>query len=166
MNQQQPPVGLALDVLGVPHQIFRHDGPISSLEQAAEERNQRPEQVVRSILFRLSKGEYFMVLMAGPAQISWSALRAYLGRSRLTTASREEVLQVTGYQLGAVAPFGLPTETRTGLRILIDESVLAQEEISLGSGVRGTAIIMKSADLLPALGGAEVGRFRKANKET
>jgi len=157
-NPEQTPVSLALDELGVPHQVFRHDGPVTSLEQAAAERNQQPEQVVRSILFRLSKGEYVMVLMAGPDQISWSALRAYLGRSRLTTASREEVLQVTGYKLGAVAPFGLPAP----IRILVDESVLAQEELSLGSGVRGTAIMMKSEDLLQALDGAEIGRFSQS----
>lgn len=156
----QPPVSLTLEQLGVPHQVFVHDGPVTSLEQAAEERNQRPEQVVRSIVFRLAKGEYLMVLMAGPAQISWSALRSYLGLSRLTTASREEILQTTGYQLGAVAPFGLPRP----MRILVDESVLAQEEVSLGSGVRGTAVIMKSEDLLPALGGAEVGRFGGAGE--
>jgi Cys-tRNA(Pro) deacylase len=157
----QPPVSLALDQLEVPHQVFVHEGPVASLEQAAAERNQRPEQVVRSIVFRLAKGEYLMVLMAGPAQISWSALRAYLGRSRLTTAKREEVLQVTGYELGAVAPFGLPNP----MRVLVDESVLAQEELSLGSGVRGTAVIMHSADLLPALGGAEVGRFGQVKAE-
>jgi Cys-tRNA(Pro)/Cys-tRNA(Cys) deacylase len=156
-EQNSPPVSLALEQLGVPHRVFRHDGPVTSLEQAAEEREQRPEQVVRSIVFRLAKGEYVMVLMAGPDQISWSALRAYLGRSRLTTASREEILQVTGYELGAVAPFGLPAP----MRILIDESVLAQEELSMGSGVRGTAVILKSEELLPALGGAEVGQFRK-----
>jgi prolyl-tRNA editing enzyme YbaK/EbsC (Cys-tRNA(Pro) deacylase) len=100
-----------------------------------------------------------MVLMAGPDQISWSALRAYLGRSRLTTASREEILQVTGYELGAVAPFGLPAP----MQILIDASVLEQEELSLGSGVRGAAIIMKSEDLLAALGGVEVGQFGKSS---
>jgi Cys-tRNA(Pro)/Cys-tRNA(Cys) deacylase len=155
---ESPPVSLALTRLGVPHQVFRHEGLVTSLEQAAEERNQQPGQVVRSIVFRLAKGEYLMVLMAGPGQISWSALRAYLGRSRLTTASREEVLQVTGYQLGAVAPFGLPAP----MRILIDESVLAQDELSLGSGVRGTAVILKSKDLLAALATAEVGQFGKA----
>jgi Cys-tRNA(Pro) deacylase len=158
-DTKSPPVSLALDQLGVAHQVFRHAGPVTSLEQAAEERNQQPEQVVRSIVFRLSRGEYVMVLMAGPDQISWSALRAYLGRSRLTTASREEILQVTGYELGAVAPFGLPAP----MQILIDASVLEQEELSLGSGVRGAAIIMKSEDLLAALGGVEVGQFGKSS---
>ena len=150
------PVSQALTALNIPHRAFTHPGEVTSLEQAAEERGQRPNQVVRSLLFRLGKGDYIMLLIAGPEQVSWPALRQYLGQSRLTTAKREEVLQVTGYPIGGVAPFGLPQP----LRILIDDSVLAEEELSLGSGIRGTTIILKSADLLRALPDAEVGRFK------
>jgi Cys-tRNA(Pro) deacylase len=149
------PVTLALDNMNIPYHIFQHPGPVHSLEQAAQERNQQPEQVIRSIVFRLAKGEYVMVLMAGPQQISWTTLRQYIGRSRLTTAKREEVLQVTGYELGAVAPFGLPQP----MRILADESVFMPEEVSIGSGERGTTIIMKSADLKQALGDVEIVQF-------
>lgn len=74
------------------------------MEQAARERGQRPEQVVRSILFRTGKDEYLLALVAGAAQISWKALRAYLGQSRLTMAKEDEVLRVTGYPIGAVGP--------------------------------------------------------------
>ncbi len=99
-----------------------------------------------------------MVLMAGPRQISWRALRRYLGQSRLTMASREEVLAHTGYELGAVSPFGLPTP----LRILVDESVLAQKgEVSIGAGVRGTTVILQGKDLLRALGPVDTGPFGK-----
>jgi prolyl-tRNA editing enzyme YbaK/EbsC (Cys-tRNA(Pro) deacylase) len=52
-----------------------------------------------------------MVLMAGPSQISWPRLRAALDVSRLSMASEVEVLEATGYPLGAVSPFGLPTPT-------------------------------------------------------
>jgi Cys-tRNA(Pro) deacylase len=141
--------------MNIPYHIFQHPGPVHSLEQAAQERNQQPEQVIRSIVFRLAKGEYVMVLMAGPQQISWTALRQYIGRSRLTMAKREEVLQVTGYELGAVAPFGLPQP----MRILADESVFMPEEVSIGSGERGTTIIMKSANLKQALGDVEIVQF-------
>ena len=143
------------DLLPGADRLFQHPGHVRSLDQAAQERNQRPEQVVRSILFRLAKGEYMMVLIAGPGQLSWSALRRHLGRSRLTMASEEEVLRVTGYPLGAVSPFGLPGP----LPILVDESVKQQGQISIGSGVRGLAIIMDSKDLIIALGEAEVGKF-------
>lgn len=155
-DKQIPPVSLALTAAGIDHQIFRHQGPVNSLEQAALERGQEPQQVVRSLLFRLGKGQYAMVLVAGPDQISWKALRNYFGQSRISTASREEVLQVTGYEIGAVAPFGLPAP----IRVLIDSSVLDQEVVSLGSGVRGTAVIMRSADLMVGLPAAEISRFR------
>lgn len=150
-----PPVSQRLTELGVPHRVFRHQGPVNSLEQAAEERGQKPEQVVRSILFRVAKGEYVIVLMAGPSQISWRKLREYLGRSRLTTAKREEVLQVTGYELGAVAPFGIPLD----VRVLVDQSVLEQDVVSIGSGERGVTVIMRTEDMMEALERGEVGSF-------
>lgn len=146
------PVSCALAQLDIPHREFRHAGPVRSLEQAAAERGQQPEQIIRSLLFRISAEEFVMVLMAGPQQIDWKALRRYLGEKRLTTASEEEMRRVTGYERGAVAPFGLPTP----IRMLADESIFAPEEVSLGSGVRGTTVILSSADLRRALGDIEI----------
>ncbi|RME50845.1 MAG: hypothetical protein D6796_02180 [Caldilineae bacterium] len=151
----ETPVTRALKQMQIPYRLFRHWGPVQSLEQAARERGQRPEQIVRSILFRLAKDEYVMVLIAGGRQVRWQTLRRYLGRSRLTMARPEEVLAVTGYPRGAVSPFGLPRP----LRILADESIFAEEEISIGSGERGVTVIMRSDDLRRALGDVETGRF-------
>jgi Cys-tRNA(Pro)/Cys-tRNA(Cys) deacylase len=95
------------------------------------------------------------VLTSGSTKISWPALRAYLGQSRLTTATEEELLRFTGYSRGAVAPFGLPRP----VRVLVDRAVLAEEEVSLGSGVQGTTIVLQRADLIAALGAVEVGDF-------
>jgi len=150
-----PPVARALDALRIPYWLFVHDGPVHSLEQAARERHQLPEQVIRSIVFRVGKDEFLMALMAGDRQIAWPALRRYLSQSRLTLATEDEVRSVTGYERGAVAPFGLPRP----MRILVDESVFKHEEVSLGSGVRGTAVIMTSRDLRRALGNVEVSKF-------
>lgn len=154
---ESTPVSDALTMLNIKHRIFRHSGPVRSLEQAARERGQQPEQVVRSLLFRISADQFVMVLIAGSQQVDWRALRNHLDESRLTTASREEVLRVTGYELGAVAPFGLPQP----VPVLVDESVLVRKELSIGSGVRGVTIILKRDDLLralQALGGAPIVR--------
>lgn len=141
--------------MGISYRFFRHPGKVSSLEQAAQERGQSPDQIIRSIVFRLAKGEFVMVLVAGPAQISWPALRAYLGKSRLTMASEEEILASTGYPLGAVSPLGLPRP----MRILVDRSAVQEGEISIGSGVRYTTVIMDGEDLMRALGEVEVGEL-------
>lgn len=164
MSQPPPgetPVTRALQAQGVPFRLFHHTGPIHSLEQAALERGQRPHQVVRSILFRLAADQFVMVLAAGPDQISWPALRQHLGVSRITMASEEEVLAHTGYPRGAVSPFGLPppADPSHPIRILIDESIFQEDEISLGSGVRNTTVILPSSDLRLLLPHAEIGCF-------
>jgi Cys-tRNA(Pro) deacylase len=148
----QPPASIALEKLNIPHQVFRHETPVTSFEQAASDRNQKPEQVVRSILFQIRPEEFLMVLVAGPSQIDWKKLRQFMKRSRVRMASEDEVLEVTGYRIGTVSPFGLKNQ----VKILIDASVLKEEEISLGSGIRNTAIIMKSADLRRALEDSEI----------
>lgn len=147
-----PPISIALEELGVPHKIFRHAHPVNSFEQAASDRGQRASQIVRSILFRIAEDEFIMVLVAGPAQVSWKSLRKHLGRSRISMATEDEVFAATGYRIGTVGPFGLPNQ----LTVLIDASVMLEEEISIGSGMRNTAIILKSADLHHALKDAEV----------
>src|SRR5215510_5554068 len=152
LTQDKPPASLALDSLGISHRIFLHERPVTSFEQAASDRNQRPEQIVRSILFQIRDGEFVMVLMAGPDQIDWKKLRQLVKRSRIRMATEEEVLEVTGYRVGTVSPFGLKNQ----VRVMIDASVLKEEEISIGSGIRNTAIIMKSADIQRALGDVEV----------
>jgi Cys-tRNA(Pro)/Cys-tRNA(Cys) deacylase len=155
MNPFSSPVTEYLQSKGIPFRLFHHPGPIHSLAQAAQERGQSRDQVVRSILFRLGEGKFAMVLVAGDRQVSWPVLRKHLGQSRLTLASQEEVLVSTGYQLGAVSPFGLPQP----IPVLVDESVFNQDEISLGSGVRGTAVILKTADMLQALESYDKGKF-------
>lgn len=148
----QPPASIALEKLNIPHRVFRHESLVTSFEQAASERNQRPEQIVRSILFQVRPEEFVMVLVAGPAQVDWRKLRQLVKRSRLRMATEEEVLDVTGYRVGTVSPFGL----KNPVQVMIDESVLKEEEVSIGSGIRSVAIIMKSADLRRALGDSEI----------
>ena len=93
-----------------------------------------------------------MVLVAGPDQIDWRRLRQLVKRSRVRMATEEEVLEVTGYRVGTVSPFGL----KNPVKVLIDASVLKEEEVSIGSGIRSTAIILKTEDLHRALDSAEV----------
>ena len=129
LSTGKPPASLALDALGIEHRVFLHEKPVSSFEEAAAHRNQRPEQIVRSILFQIRPDEYLMVLVAGPDQIDWKKLRQFVKRSRIRMATEAEVLEVTGYRIGTVSPFGMKNQAR----VLIDASVLKEEEVSVGS---------------------------------
>ena len=149
------PVTQYLDKKGITYRFFRHRGEVHSVEQAANERGQKVDQIIRSIVFRLSRGGFVMVLVPGEKQVSWHALRRFVGTSRISMATEAEVLQVTGYPLGAVSPFG----TRQPMRILVDRGALQEEEISIGSGMRYTTVIMQCQDFIRALGQVDVGDF-------
>ncbi|NPA31983.1 MAG: YbaK/EbsC family protein [Chloroflexi bacterium] len=151
------PLLAELRAAGVPYRLFVHPEPPASLAQAAQARGQRLEQIVRSLLFRDPEHRFIMLLLPGGYRADWSALRRYLGQRRLTLARPEEVLEVTGFPIGAVGPLGL----RRPVRLLADERIFEPEEVSLGSGVRGVAVLLRSADLRRVLRarGAEIGRF-------
>ena len=158
MSVQTPAITF-LQQHNIPHRVFIHPGPVDSLEQAARERQQQPEQVIRSIVFRVGGAEFVMVLVSGPGQIPWKALRRYLGQNRLTMATEEELLQTTGCYPGTVSPFGLLQP----MRVLVDECILKLEEVSLGSCVRGVAVVIKPADLLNGIQQTEVVNFTCAD---
>lgn len=133
----------ALEALGVPHRLHVHAAAVRSLEQAARERGLTPGQIVRSLVFRLEDGGFILVLVAGPAQVSWPKLRRLLGVSRITTATPEEVLDVTGYEPGAVSPYGLRGE----VRLLADRSLRAHDTLSIGAGIRHAGVLLAREDL-------------------
>ncbi|MCB0118930.1 MAG: YbaK/EbsC family protein, partial [Anaerolineales bacterium] len=69
---------------------------------------------------------------------------------------------VTGYKIGTVGPFGLLKQAR----VLIEAGVLKEEEVSIGSGMRDTAVILKSADLRLALKDAEVVSLTETEEQS
>ena len=77
------------------------------------------------------------------------AVRSLLGVSRLSFASAEETVAVTGMLVGGVTPFGLPE----GLPVYVDEAVMAPEWVILGGGGRSSKIKLAPAALkrLPAV---------------
>jgi Cys-tRNA(Pro) deacylase len=141
---QQTAVTRALDESAIDYQLHVHETPLRSLEQAAEERGLAHEQIVRSLLFRLEDHSHLMLLVAGPGKVSWPQLRQHLGVRRLTTASDQDVLEVTGFPPGAVSPVGM----KNAMRILGDARIKDQEVVSIGAGMPNAGVILRTKDLL------------------
>jgi Cys-tRNA(Pro)/Cys-tRNA(Cys) deacylase len=133
--------------LGLAFRLHRHDHALTGLAQAAEERGLSPDQIVRSLVFRLAQDRFVVVLMPGPGPVAWPKLRRFLNVSRLTTASAGEVLAATGYRPGTVSPFGLPP----GLPILADRRLLSLQVISVGAGIPNAGLILAGKDLAASL---------------
>jgi Cys-tRNA(Pro) deacylase len=130
-----------LDAGGVDYSI-EHVGRVNSAHEAAEARGIPISALAKSLVVRLSKDEYVVVLVPADRELDYPKLRELLGVRRLTMPSPDEALHATGYERGTITPLGAG-----GWPTIIDHRLIAHDAISLGSGSRGWAIRLAPSDL-------------------
>ncbi len=69
---------------------------------------------------------------------------------KISFAAQDEAVSLTAMEFGGITPVGLPT----GWPILIDPAVIEAGEVVIGSGIRGSKLLVPADELL-ALPGAE-----------
>lgn len=91
-----------------------------------------------------------LVLATDRADIN-GVVRRHVDARKISFAPVDEAVEVTGMEYGGITPVGLPE----GWPVLVDEAVVAAGEVVIGSGVRGSKLLVDAAELA-ALPGAEV----------
>jgi prolyl-tRNA editing enzyme YbaK/EbsC (Cys-tRNA(Pro) deacylase) len=115
-----------------------------TVEAAAEAVNAHPDQIGKSILF-LADGSPQLIIANGLNRVDYKKLADYLGisRRRLKLAKADEVLEITGYPVGTVPPFGHNQPIPT----IIEANVVEQKELYAGGGEIKALIRLKTAEL-------------------
>jgi len=121
--------------------------PPSSAEESAALQSIEVGQLLRTILIRRGRNDYVFVLVPGGRSIAWPKLRAHLGLSRLSLPGQEEAKAATGYERGAITPFG----AATAWPVIADASIGELGTVAIGGGGRGVNLHLDAADLLEAL---------------
>jgi Ala-tRNA(Pro) deacylase len=137
---------------GVVFDLVEHP-PVRTSVEAARVRGTRLEQGAKALVVRADDRFVHCVL---PAHLKAdnAALRAIVGSRKLRFASREELLELTGCEPGAVPPFG----NFFGLPVLLDEALCANDRVAFNAGSITVSITMRCADLVRVCG-ATVCRF-------
>ena len=78
-------------------------------------------------------------------------VRKHLGARKISFASMDIAVSLTGMEYGGITPIGLPADWP----ILIDQNVIDQERVIIGSGIRGSKLLA-STPVLASLPAAEV----------
>lgn len=107
----------------------------------------KPEQIVKSLVF-LANGIPQLVIAAGEVRVSEKRLRDVMevSRSKLRMAKPDEVLEITGFPVGAMPPFGHKTKLPTW----IDSFSVPDdaEQLFGGGGTRSAMLELSSQTLL------------------
>ena len=91
-----------------------------------------------------------LVLASMRADIN-GVVRRHLDVRKISFAPQEEAVALTGMEFGGITPIGLPE----GWPVLVDEAVVAAGTVVIGSGIRGSKLLVDAAELA-ALPTAEV----------
>jgi len=136
----------ALRERGVAFEVVRTQ-PANSAEESAELQGIELGQLLRTIVIRRGPDDYVLVLVPGGRQIDWPKLRAHLGKSRLSLPDKDEAREATGYERGAITPFG----AAKSWPVIADSQVAALDRVAIGGGARGVNLHLAAADLIRTL---------------
>jgi prolyl-tRNA editing enzyme YbaK/EbsC (Cys-tRNA(Pro) deacylase) len=91
-----------------------------------------------------------MVLATMRADIN-NVVRRHLDVRKISFAPMDETVRLTGMEYGGITPIGLPDDWP----VLVDEAVAAAGTVVIGSGIRGSKLLVEAKELA-ALPAAEV----------
>ncbi len=150
-----------LDTKGVPYRILRQAHRARNAQEAAAERGVALCQVVKTLLVKRPDGKHLIALVRGDQRLSLKKLARLVGVKKLEMAPHADVPRITGYQIGAVAPFGL---RRSGLPVYVDDHILAEERVSTSAGRHDAGLELATEDLIRTVGG-QVADITEAQAE-
>jgi Cys-tRNA(Pro) deacylase len=137
----------ALEGAGLEFEVVRTKRARSA-EESASFQGIELGQLLRTIVVRLGPGDYVFVLVPGGREIDWKKLRAHLGVSRLSLPAVDEAKEATGYERGAITPFG----SSSTWPVVADPRIPAMDRVAIGGGAHGVNLHLSGADLVAHLG--------------
>ena len=152
---EETPATRALEGSGIAYSVIR-TAPPTSVEESAALQGIETGRLIRTIVVRRGTGDYLFVLVPGGRQIDWPKLREHLGVSRLSLPDQDEAKEATGYERGAITPFGGTHRWP----VVADASLASVDLVAIGGGARGVNVHLSAGDLLTHLdaGVADVTR--------
>jgi len=136
----------AAERAGIPFRVVRTEHAHSA-EESAELQGIPLAALLRTIVVRRGDDDYVFVLVPGGRRFDWPKVRAYLGVRRLSLPDAAEAHAATGYERGAITPFG----AKRAWPVVVDASVAGLETVAIGGGAHGVNLHLAPADLVAGL---------------
>ena len=133
-----------LDQQQVPYRLLMHLTPATSIEDAAHQRGIRPAQMIKTILLRDMANRYALACVPGDQLVDPKKVRTLLQWRRMTCVDLNHVAEITGYQIGTVAPLLL----KTPMPIIFDVILASESEVTISSGSNMAGIALSYHDLI------------------
>lgn len=137
-----------LDSLGI--EYFRTDHEPADNMEACNKIDAILGVIICKNLFLCNrqKTDFYLLMMPGDKKFKTKELSAQINSSRLSFAEPEDMLKYLDIEPGAVSIMGLMNDHDHGVRLLIDEDVLAGENIGCHPCVCTSSLKMSTKDVI------------------
>lgn len=143
------------------HPTYLEHEPVITSKDAAKTRGFELKQGIKALLFTDGKNNWVIVDIPADKKGDQKKIASYLGWSKGSTrmATPEEVLEVTGCEIGSVPPFG----HKTSIPILVDVLVFENTESAFNIGLRTNSVKILTSEMRTLFKdiGATEGNFMK-----
>jgi prolyl-tRNA editing enzyme YbaK/EbsC (Cys-tRNA(Pro) deacylase) len=132
-------VRASLEALGVPYEVMQIDPDFADTAQFCEKYGIPLANSGNTIIVASKKEPklYCACLALATTRLDVNhTVRKLMGAARVSFATAEETMALTGMMIGGVTVFALPPD----LRLYVDERVMALDWLILGGGSRSTKI--------------------------
>jgi Cys-tRNA(Pro)/Cys-tRNA(Cys) deacylase len=113
-----------------------------SAETVADKVGLPAEQVFKTIVVRGDKSGLSMAVIPGDAELDLKALARVTGDRSVRPIALKELQPLTGYVRGGVTAIG----GKKDYPVVVDETAILFDVISVSAGVRGTQVLLAPAD--------------------
>lgn len=145
----QLPAHTYLDERQIPYQRmeFPTDTP-KGAANVAHALGYSERQMIKTLIFTVvDTGENVLVMVGGDQSAKSGLLKKAIGSRNIRMADPDTVKAVTGYIIGSIPPFCWQPE---GFRTFLEESLVKEQALGVGTGQWGQEIIMTPDDLIRA----------------
>ena len=123
---------------------YHFDEEHFSAEGVAGELNMAPETVFKTLIARGDRIGHLFALLPSNCELDLRALAAAAGDKRVEMVPLRDVLELTGYERGAVTALA----AKRPYPVFIDESATLWPAVAISAGARGLQIVLAPADLI------------------
>jgi Cys-tRNA(Pro)/Cys-tRNA(Cys) deacylase len=137
-----------LESLGIPFELQEYEVDPEDLSAitVAKKIGMPAEQVFKTLLTTGGPASFVFAVIPGDAELDFKKLARAAGLRKAEMVALKDVQPLTGYVRGGVTVFG----AKKAYPVLVDETALLFDRISVSAGNRGTQIILSPGDYIRA----------------
>ncbi len=137
-----------LEAQGVAYETFTYDPSIQDGVHAAEAMGQPVEQVFKTLVVQVGKGDHALVMIPAGRTLDLKKFARAIGEKKATMPTQRGAEAATGLKKGGIGALAL-THKRWG--VYLDKSAEQFDAILVNAGERGVNVKVKVEDLVRVL---------------